>query len=438
MTLLDELKKRWMLQDQKLWGSDRFGDESLLAQVLRNAPDIGLRAVADELDSFANRCGRDSPAQNILRGLVEALLATEAIRHGPATGASHLMAAIECFDETWNAGSTKTTFAPPQKFAHASGPVRTAFGQLKVNCTPLAYWVVFDLVDRWFQDGVHEQATSRSASTTLLGAIAGEHAGRLLRLTVDLIPCQKGTFCPDPWYLALTAINLESSLLDSMERIWVASRLSNQFRGRWRIENPPTTKRAISATHYPSRYSGRSAEAATMCALLAASGDPYCDLGHQSAEPDELDLTVAISAQVNTDADATNPVDLPLGKVESEAKKLKAALSMGNSPGPAEDLSGPLDSVVFARETGDNKNQRRKQESSREETYGDIRIERAATVAEALDLMLVTNRYLKNYRAWFREEWLLQWKADSGKAADDELPWNRELAAAARKKREGG
>ncbi|MEO8497750.1 MAG: hypothetical protein ABI614_22010, partial [Planctomycetota bacterium] len=162
---------------------------------------------------------------------------------------------------------------------------------------------------------------------------------------------------------------------------------------------------------------GRSAQAATLCALLAATGNPYGELDRAHSEQpravDPLDLQVAISATVDRNSDAKNPIERQLGPVTSIPKKLSSA-------------AGPLDTFVFQKDQPDDSEQQiaqldkeRAEQEKRALPYMGLHIERAETVAEALDLLLVTNRHLRKYQKIVRHEWLKQWEDGTARFPDD-------------------
>ena len=206
-----------------------------------------------------------------------------------------------------------------------------------------------------------------------------------------------------------------------MSEVWAMSGLRDEFRARWRIETPPENARLSNddnTLHFPTRLSGRSAQAATLCALLAASGNPYQEDDRQVAAGvvDPLDLKIAISATVKSGGKNAKPIELSLGDVGKVPEKLSSAW-------PA------LDTVAFQklpRDTEEDDTQIRtlmyERENARKsgEQYAGLHIERVATIADALDLMLQTNRHLREYQAISRHKWLGQWENNTARFDGDD------------------
>jgi hypothetical protein len=170
---------------------------------------------------------------------------------------------------------------------------------------------------------------------------------------------------------------------------------------------------------------GRSAQIAALCAVLAASGDPYRENPDErptgKAEP--LASDVAVSACVDNDhRDETKPLaQLPVGKVESVPEKLIAAKHL-------------LDTVVLAEQQGELSHALREARTAqdeargRQEQYSGLHVEYVASLGEALDLMLVTNRHLARYGDSVRERCLCQWEKDTAKSKADPREWTGAMA----------
>lgn len=123
----------------------------------------------------------------------------------------------------------------------------------------------------------------------------------LFRLEVDLLPVSSkagGVFVPDFPAFGLTSLRdnrPEEDILLSMERAWAASRLAPHWHGRWRIVSTPGQVKNNTANH-PRHLHGRSAEAAALCTLLAATADPYGDRPPLPSETTPLDLQITLTA----------------------------------------------------------------------------------------------------------------------------------------------
>lgn len=135
----------------------------------------------------------------------------------------------------------------------------------------------------------------RSVCTAIL--FGSDESGSVLWLTVDLYEDGMGSFAPDVFSLGWTqiALNLSSErkteeenevrgILASFDEMWRISGLAELgFSGKWRITNRPLVTCEASLLEPSSRiplcfdevFTGRSAEAATIVGLLAASGLVY-------------------------------------------------------------------------------------------------------------------------------------------------------------------
>ena len=138
-----------------------------------------------------------------------------------------------------------------------------------------------------------------------------------------------GVFYPN--LLLNGATEFDSDFLGALQKAWEYSELGTRFHGWWGFKYAGTeTKNQVNRKDFHrSKFSGASAQAATLVALLAASGDPYCEGtsatnwnlidGTSPNAGEQIDATVAISATLSPELDAslTNPIN-----------------SEGNVPGP--------------------------------------------------------------------------------------------------------
>ncbi|QDT70381.1 hypothetical protein MalM25_33290 [Planctomycetes bacterium MalM25] len=402
-----------------------LGDRSSLAKDLLRASEIGHDIVSKSLKKLAdaNRLNElgitwHQEACGYLNGIRAAADAAYARIH-PTELNDHLVEAVEHFDRVWFQEHERTV-----KEDSESTDLPLPAG---VSCSLPSYWTVRDLIDRWATGSAQSSDSNHRATTTLLAA-RNRDAGYLMRLTVELFPRESigegptGPFCPDPLSFGLTDIR---QLLKPMQNAWERSRLSRHFRGRWRIENMVEETARPFGILYLNSLGDTSAEAATLVALLAASGDPYQEdsgnylqaTGHESSL---LDSRVAISASLTT-GDKEHPTLVKLTKVGLVPLKVTApgleaaidtvAVSGGGLDG--EDSSSDLNQILD-----------KQRKASASNPYRGVTVERLDTIGEALDLMLVTNRYLAKYNEAIRKRWLEQWEGDTGKADADKQPWS--------------
>jgi hypothetical protein len=143
-----------------------------------------------------------------------------------------------------------------------------------------------------------------------------------------------------------------------------------------------------------------------LIALLSATGipDEYEPTQEQRPpfKPEPLRLTTAISAAVDFSKSAASIRDLALTPIGKTFQKATEAQKKG------------MQSVVFAEQeklTGDSKEaeEQTKAASKPQPTsaiaYTGLWIERAATVEEAVDLLLERNKYLRAYQASIQSAW---------------------------------
>ncbi len=401
-TLLQEM-------DRSLLAQALCGDASLLCQALRRGDDLPSvqRLLADFQDSPQQTEFFDDSAQvQVVKGLLEATAAAQIVaKSSPTAARSRFAAATAAFDQAWGEGQPEDVpdrEGPPEHYGYA-GP------------KTLGFWVVKDLLDRWGRNKAEE--ASHTATTPVLTCDLQGREGFLWVLTVELFPCPKGgPFCPDPRFLGLTNINVtqtaperpDPSFVRALNAVWEISRFNEGFRGRWRLENPPKEVRHRIRTEYPRRIVGNSAQAAALCAILAASGNAYgsgAGLTTLPDAPEPLDLQVAISASVEIDNGVEEVKQLRLGSVGGVAAKRGDAKR--------------LDTVLFATEDFQENEALEQEEQQRQSSAGEVRseqqrsgpfVERVETIEQALDVLLITNQYVKAYKAAVAESWLSEWE----------------------------
>ena len=214
-------------------------------------------------------------------------------------------------------------------------------------------------------------------------------------------------------------------MIVAMSEVWSVSGLQDSFRARWRMTTPPENERLAeddATLHFPTKLAGRSAQAATLCALLAASGNPYQEESRDvtAGVVDPLDTKIAISAKVicrsGGKATGVKPTELSVGQVGKVPAKLSSAwpaldtVSFCPLPDTADETDTQIRELMYERNKAREKG----------EQYAGLHIERVATVADALDLMLQTNRHLRKYQAISRDKWLGQWENDTARFDGDE------------------
>lgn len=320
---------------------------------------------------------------------------------------------------------------------------KDAWFMLKGATSDVAYWTSYDLLLGWCGGTVR----SRYMATTPVAIVDRvARKGYILWLTVELFPSDRGgPFTPDLRYLGLTSIGAgKESFFEATQSVWAASGLARHgWRGRWRLESvcPNYVKSLCNDLSYslaaedeardlfPAKLAERSAEVSILCALLAASGDPAGDRGGGTELPSEpLDPGVLITATLNETWGAFSGrqslLEHPVGHVADDGLRYKINAA----------FRGHIGRVLLSS----------KQRASKEyealglsdPTYGNtdhkVSIKSVSTVGDALNEMLLQNKYLRAYQQDCRNNWLKQWDGDTGRAtALDHQPWNEELRQAA-------
>ena len=435
--------------DEGQWKKLFFGDQSVIAEGIRNIGDDPssrlneLNALVQSEDDFRRRLGCcDDEIWNenlcIMLGLIKSLEAAIALIDAKGTKFSDvswennlrqkLETAINSFHNAWSRdqNSNRTILNDSKRFSwiDSNDDVEKAFGLLTGDQSALGYWVVRDLLERWVTQRKNpgKVISSRSMTTPILGADKGGNGAEVLNLTVELFPCEQGVFCPDPMFLGLTSImhsDLTLDLCQAMHDVWVRSGLSPWFRGRWRI----TTPDSVAAVPLEiKQYYGRSLQAATLCALLAACGDPYRenDKGEirntqPTAEPEPLASNIAISATLGPGGSNEPLSKMILGKV-------------GYIPAKLMEASKFLDTVLLSEEDCQRSVEatdliNKKDEAQKKRSpYNGLDVETVRTLGQAFDVMLVRNRYLRAYQAAIRDEWLRGWQKGTARFEGDDAP----------------
>ncbi|MFM7163175.1 MAG: hypothetical protein ACKO3P_22725, partial [Planctomycetaceae bacterium] len=293
-------------------------------------------------------------------------------------------------------------------------------------CDPRSAAVIGWLLAEWCQIPLPNR---RSASASVISP-----AG-LFRLEIDLLPVSSaagGVCVPDFPAFGLTSLRddrADEDILCSMERAWAASRLAPHWQGRWRIVSTPGQVKNNTANH-PRQLHGRSAEAAALCTLLAATADPYGDRSPLASETTPLDLQIALTALLDwpppgvTNRSAWDPLKIPLGVVGGSLKKLEQAADRDLhwllfGPQQAWKSHADKDAQQWVQEFINAREAAHKEKR----VYTGIDVGFVSTVEEALDRLLLTNRLLARHSDLLRSEWLSRWIGDTGKSPVDPRPW---------------
>jgi len=401
----------------------KYGAHSALAELIRGARKEALdyQHASAALGAWA----KDDLGDDEERAMVFAL--SHALRADPDCDHLHdtqLQRACEALQTAWGL----------EDFTEL--PART--GELQgrsFTVSPLAFWAAHDLVAHLWEPDAPPSSGPRTVATPILANITSRG---LFRLTIELLECRcGGPFCPDLRYLGLTNIctsnGKEGNFLEAMNQVWEVSGLARKnYRGRWRIESPQSEMDQLvddeETFHFPTFFAGRSAQAAALCSLLAATGDPYSK-GNQdnicerdsALEPESLDERVAVTATVIPNSMIGRPQDLLLGPVGRICEKIK------NAHPAIRTLVLSAKREQNAETAGQGPNGQRDAADGDHGPHGDVHVERARTVSDALDLLLLTNRHLRSYQNAVRDNWLAQW--ESGTACRDGDGPNRQNLA---------
>ena len=280
---------------------------------------------------------------------------------------------------------------------------------------PIANAMVQNIRARW--DGKTNDpfnGTKYTAEIKIVVATGNDKLG-LYKFVIELteIPSgQSSVIFPDLGRLGLTHIRpaMHKSIIDA----WEYTGLADVYQGRWFFTNVSEFEAdhskyfQQSINPYPDHFDGQSAQAAAICTMLAASGDPY-RIGIVAQEAELIDPGVAISASVPGDEDKSIA---STGPKNSEGKVAKVLMKKLSDIGfKAEKLRGAkwagLSTVYFAGKDAQNADD---QKTHDENNHLGILPLKVTNVLEALDGVLLTNRYLRAYQEKIQEEWKRPWK----------------------------
>ena len=430
------------------------GSQSALAQSLR-APfraDTPWEAVFKEIDrlsaardlrwskSHAFKADSHASAQS-LSHLVKAAVASR--KPGGLDGSDQKTMrewfdlAVKVLPNDWRGGPQVST-----ELKNDNGSADLANARAAVNSWNVATEVCWHVLEQWGVDprpglglrtGDELPTSAESASSggpasaplvtvwsPVLAADVTGPAGEVLWLKVELFEriefagtTLNGQLIPDLCGMGMTAI--DKKCLDAFAEVWQGLKLDRWVRGVWRLDtvHPPNFDKEVlvdaeSTQHHTAATAlgGQSAQAAMLIALLSATGipDEYEPTQEQRPpfKPEPLRTTTAISAAVDFSKSAASIRDLALTPIGKTFQKATAAQKKG------------MQSVVFAEQeklTGDSKEaeEQTKAASKPQPTsaiaYTGLWIERAATVEEAVDLLLERNKYLRAYQASIQSAW---------------------------------
>ena len=303
----------------------------------------------------------------------------------------------ELFEKAWAGDRTvSTSLAPP-----ADDPLLAHFGS-RLPLDRLGGWMVYDVLSRFVT--VPPALQPVAEETAFL--IVSNGAGAVRKLVVEWLPGPLGLVTPDWWPMGLirfpqtddkasTADELcrDTGFVESTQRVLsgVATRLTTG-RLRWRVEAyRPTENPGVTP------ISGRSAEAAVVCAGLAV-----CER-LTSPELAVLNPNVCITAVVEgDDADVTKRT---LGTVNSEtvADKFRAAAEAGIPEVLAAKVQkpDPLPKPLVSARPG-------------EAGGTELLSHRIGTVDEAYLEIVLENRYVKLYKSNVASDWEAKWEEVDG------------------------
>ncbi|MCY2996052.1 MAG: SUMF1/EgtB/PvdO family nonheme iron enzyme [Planctomycetota bacterium] len=433
-----------------------FGDASLLLQAIREAAQrADFRPVIRGMDQLLQEPARfgaflaedaEYPSESglaVLAGLRGAVEAAQVwIEHhddiqSPASTRARLRlqdqlrAAVAGFGRAWG-DSVRSAFDRdgPWNPVLDANPVWQLLTQLSRDNDRAGIWITWDVLQRLVPVSTGQAAGAgsvRSATTPVLVAPPWSRRGFVMWLTVELLPDCRGGFDPDPLSLGLTAVQDEPTagafnppadqervsgnqdrcdLLHIMRRVWAVSAVGDRFRGRWGITcQCPVADSPFS--HLPPvfvrRLEGRSVEAAALAAIWAASGTVPYDTPFAAGRPLPLMLDVAVTACLDHSA-AERPSDMALRPVKSIGPKLVGAREAG------------LDTVLLAEDEEPSAAEDQPRAADRPTAAGhqpsaSVHVVRIKTIREALDRMLVTNRFLNKWQEQQQRIWRDQWES---------------------------
>lgn len=271
-----------------------------------------------------------------------------------------------------------------------------------LDMTRAGFWIAYNAL-RDLAHGPRNAPPSGSATTPILV----EHGvfGRVVWLSVELLPDQPPGFDPDPRYLGLMAIEARgaeafaASMRSVWRKVWDGSELGNgRWRGRWRIQDrcPLASPRfANRSPAYFSRLRGRSAEASAAIALWAAAGRIPDDPPYVRPEGSFALLPeVAISASLAEPVPGEPLVALKLEPVDAAPAKRRAA------------TDAALDLVIFADDRPVAERHAARAGPQPSHSIGSTRFEGRATLSGALREMLAVQRRLHHWHERRHAAWM--------------------------------
>lgn len=249
--------------------------------------------------------------------------------------------------------------------------------------------------------------------------------GMIMWLTVEVFRDGLTGFIPDLMTLGFTAIHENDSFLNAMDQAWNCSGLGGLgFSGRWRITNMPTRECSASVhereTHYLRNLQGKSAQAAALVAILAASGLVYSKPAAEEAKsdlpPSNLNPAFPITATIDsTTMSGSDPRTIQLGGVLAINDKLAAGVrfKVDDHPRAPSYIDTILVSAPEYRDQKKNPNSEiakaLKQEKESPKSYFGIHFQDCKTIGDALNWMLEVNTWKKAWNEQCQSDWEAQW-----------------------------
>ncbi len=236
---------------------------------------------------------------------------------------------------------------------------------------------------------------TRSAETPIVfiqkGGFNNKEEGLVGKLAVTQLPYGNDLFYPDALAVGLATIDYgDEGFLSAAERVWNAAGLVSRGRGfKWKIRRFSKDTSKLCTT----MFKDRSCEAAFACALWSAAGvAPDGNGGLIENTEDELDEKAVVTAML--DEKKLDGPGTPLGGVKGLQKKVEAAQAAG------------IDLIVVAEEQSEIDDIKKLQAE-----FG-IQIVPVATLGQAFEELISSNRIMRAYRLAIEDAWLNQWETD--------------------------
>jgi hypothetical protein len=300
---------------------------------------------------------------------------------------------------------------------HSHSPILSAvFSELNLSRGNMVAEIMWHVLEQWRCADRHSSPSPWCTVHTPILAGMGEE-GTVLWLQVDLFPKPEGclgVLIPDLRCLGLRVVR--NDCLTAFREVWTISNLGRWVTGVWSIGSriPSELKRPGLFEDLQNNFQpdlrGESAQAAMLCSLLAATGSPDSYDPDQAEspgfQPESLLPTVAISAAVGPfDRKTCKSIrDISLRKVGKLAAKAHAAFQLGLR-----------DFLFVAEQPFDDellRTQAKVEQARRNpatQVYSGLWMEEVATVEDAINLMLVSNKYQRQYADSIRSQWEAQW-----------------------------